>query len=395
MLIRYNTIDAAHRDIVRTLENKPHISYVRYLMLKRWAPLAINQELFKLGMSGSLEEHLWVYFRSVMRPMLQNAGLDRHYLEYRAGKVIDSLSFEFTFEKSQAERIRFCKLVKNMECELFFSSEILKYYGSPKNVPIDNDTGEPVLDLKVVPDFTVILTHPKRAFVEMMFAEGKSPKMIHQYLASQYDEILPIEQISFFGRAFFNIKRKDLERTIEDLNFEVKQLEDMLADIRNNRAQWLAVSDRAVTVSTIKTKIENLQNIIRRMSSFHHHAAYHAGVLEFSHIKEMFADVMIRTHRRYVETDRRTEDDAVGILNTLVGMMSKATDKLLSLDDRMAERGRKTVSEEMLEVVMPTVDRILEEERNAAITYYNEFGNSAPILIESKPVDHDILGFDD
>lgn len=394
MLIRYNQIDPAHRDIIRALENKPHIAYVRYLMLKRWSPIAMNQELFKLGMSGAPERDLWIYFRMVLKPIIQNYGLEKYYAAYNESRAVESFSFELSLSTSQTERIRFCKMAKETETDLFFAAEILKYYGGIRNIPIDNESMKPVIEAQVVPDFSFILSHPRRHYIEVMLAEGKSAKMIQEYMASHYEEIIPLDQIQFFAKAFFNIKRKELERTIDDLQTEIHHLENMLQDIRNNRVAWLEVSDRAIIVSSIKAKIDNLQTIVRRLSGFHHHAAYHAGVLEFSHIRDMFADVMIRSHRRYIETDRRTEDDAVGVLSTIVGMMTKATDKILALDERIQEKGRKTVSEEMLEVVMPTVDRVLEEERTAAMKYYEEFGSTQPLLLERKD-EPDILGIDD
>lgn len=394
MIIRYTQISPQHRDIVRALENRGHISYIRFLMLKRWTMLSINQELFKLGLSGDHEENLWVYFKEALLPILQTKKLNHLYAEYRPGKVVSSLCFENSLGKNETQRIQFLYLIKELDVDLFFLPEIVKYYGSVKLIPIDSDTGYPIIEAKYLPDFVSILNHPKRMYIEMMLAEGKTPKMIREYFSAQYDEVLPEEQISFFSRAFFNIKRKDLERTIETFQYEIASLETMLTAIRTNQIDWLQISERAHMVASIKFKIQNLQNIIKRLSGFHHHAAYQAGVLEFTHIKDMFADVLVRTHRRFIETDRRTEDDAVNVLNTVVNMMAKATDKFLNLDDKLSEKGRKTVSEEMLEVVMPTAERVLEEERNAMLQYHREFGSELPPPIQTPERD-EIIGMDD
>ena len=104
-------------------------------------------------------------------------------------------------------------------------------------------------------------------------------------------------------------------------------------------------------------------------------------------MREMFTDVMTRAHKRFRDMDERTEDEVIVPLNSLVNMMAKATDKILGLDEIINQTSTKSISEEMLDVIMPTLERIEREERDAHFTYKN---------LEQKPEseDDEILGFD-
>ena len=119
----------------------------------------------------------------------------------------------------------------------------------------------------------------------------------------------------------------------------------------------------------MKKKITELGDMIRRLSSMHTNTSFNAAVLETTDMRDAFKDVFTRTYRRYRDLDERTEDEVVKSLNTVVNMMTKVTDKILSIDDVLSQKVSKSVNEQIIEAVMPTLERIEEEEREAMYAF--------------------------
>lgn len=386
MLIRYNKFDEETRNIIRLLESKGHIGYVRYLMARRIPYKHITNELLSLGLSGDDESNFALYFETVLYPVLQKYKLATYYKKYLNDKETERLNFQKTFGKSDLHRKNFCLFVTEIEADCFFSDEIKDYYGSTGNIPLDED-GKRVISTVKVPNWAEMLNHPKRHVIEGMLIDGKTPAMISDYLDKIYDIQLSASDIQLYAQAFFKTKRRDLERTIEDLENEKTYLKESLQSIKSLDDSKMTIGEKSSAVAKLKIKIEELDTQIKKLTSHYSNAAYNEGILEYAQMREMFADVMKRSHKRFIIMDERTEDEVVNPLNTIVSMMSKASDKILSLDGVIKDNTKKSVVDEMLEVVMPSVERIAEEERQAREEYERVYG--------APSNDDEILGLDE
>lgn len=369
MLIRYNKLDDYSRDRIRFLENKGHVGYIRYLLMRRIPLSQISSELLRLGLSGAEEEDYLLYFEKALYPVIQKYKLTSFYRSYLKDKEKERLSFTTTFKKSEVSRKAFCECIKDMEIDHFFSREIVNYYNGAANVPLIEETNEPIIMTEKVPDWTEMLNHPKRHVIDGMLVDGKTSKMIASYLDEKYDVQMPPAFIGMYAKAFFRVQRRDLERTIDDLSTEKEKLEQSLKVIKEADEIQMTIGEKSAAIATTKTKISQLDTQIKKLSGHYSEAAYNEGVLEFAQMREMFADVMVRTHKRFVIIDDRNDDDGIGNLNTIVSMMGKATDKILSLENTMKDNSKKTIVEEMLEVTIPSLERIEEEERQAKEEY--------------------------
>ena len=386
MIVRYHQVDEAVRDDVRMLENKGHIAYIRYLLLKRTNPQQINTELARLGLSSASEEQYKNYFTEALYPLIQKHKLQKYYKRYRSKFDDTPLLFIGTFGKDDNDRIAFCALLNETDTDAFFGKECVKYYGK-NDVPLGLD-GEPIIKAPSG-DWIDILLHEKRHVVDGMIADGHSPKSISNYLDLMYDVTLPIASISQYARSFMNLKRKDLERVIEELEQEKATLQGQIEYIRENE-ELFSIGERMSSIGTLKQKVESVTDQIKRLQGEYGSVSYSQGVLEYSGIREIFSDVMLRTARRYRMMEERTEDSIVDPLSKLVNIMAKAQDKIIGLDVAMKDSTKKTISEEMLEVVVPTLDRVEQEQREAHEQYKKAF--------EYKAEDEDdleILGDDD
>lgn len=354
----------------------------------------INSELMRLGLSWAEEDDFKMYFQEVMYSIIQECKLTSYYKMYRDGRAVEPLFFMTTFQKSENDRKAFCQCIGLMEIDFFFAGEIQDYYGTKDKIPVDIPTGKPILAVEGIPHFEDLLNHPKRHMIESMLIDGQTPKMIADYLDRTYDIDLDPKDIAFFANAFFKTKRRDLERTIDDMQMEVGKLEESLTLLRDMDESKMSIGERTTAMAATKVQMAQMNDQIKRLTGSHSHAAYNAGVLEFAHMREAFADVFRRSQRRFNKMDKRTEDSVVDSLAKIVGMMSKSTERILGLDEKMSATTKKTISEEMLDVVVPSLERVLEEEQQAFLEFQKEFGGTAQ-KDDFDAETTEILGIDD
>lgn len=393
MIIRYNKFDPEVRDRIRALESKGHIGYIRYLLMRRWTFKDINSELMRLGLSGADDNDLQLYFQNVLFPLIQEHKLSFYYKLYYDRVYDTRLNFSGTFQRSETDRQNFCQCIVLMEIDFFFHTEALEFYGTRDSIPVDTATEKPILNIGSLPNLTEVLNHNRRHMIEIMLIDGKTPKMISDYLDHTYDTQIDPKEILFFANGFFKTKRRDLERTIDDLNEEIARLELNLKKLRDMGEDDMSLGERTTAIAATKLKIEQFTTQVKRLMGNHSHAAYNVGVLESANIREMFADVLVRSHRRYVDMDTRSEDEVIDGMSKIVGMMSKSAERIMNLEDRMSATTKKTISEEMLEVVVPSLERVLKEEQEAFREFQKEFGGGIDKDISDEETE--ILGLDE
>jgi hypothetical protein len=393
MIVQYNKIAPENRTLVKSIESKAYIGYVRYLLLKRWPFERVRKELMRLGLAWNDQGDYETYFREVLYPLIQKSNLTKYYKKYRFGMKDETLSYGSTFGRSEKDRAAFIDILKLLEIEQFFAEEIAFHYGGALNIPNHPKTGEPLISRDKPIDLVELLQNPKRHKIEQLLVEGYSPKQISEHLFQRYDIELTAEEIKVYAKSFFNVKRQDIQRLIDSLQLEKESLDNRLIEVRRRPTSDFSFGERFEVISAISGKIEELNGMIRRLSGVHTGATYNAAVLEVTDMREMFKDVMTRAHRRFRDMDERTEDDVVAPLKNVMDMMVKATDKILGIEDALSQKQTKSINEEMLEVIMPTLDRIEREEREAQYAYSDE------VKKKDKNKDDDtskerIIGFD-
>jgi hypothetical protein len=337
--------------------------------MKRWPYERVRKELMRLGLAWNEQEDCEVYFHEVLYPLIQKYKLEKYYKKYRFGMNDETLTVGQTFGSSENDRIAFVDILKALEIEQFFAEEIVTFYGGILSIPLHPKTGEPIISRERPTDLVELLQNPRRYAIEHMLVEGYSPKQISEHLFQRYDmEITPLE-IKTYAKSFFNVKRHDIQRLLDTLTDEKEALEERLFEIKRRPPDDFSYGERYEIVSAVSNKINELSTMLRKLSSVHLGATFNAAVLEVTDMREMFKDVMVRAHRRYRELDERTEDEIVNPLNSIVTMMAKATDKIIGIDDVLNQKSTKSINEEMLEVIMPTLDRIQKEEKEAMFIY--------------------------
>lgn len=394
MIVTYSRFNPSDRERIRKIEQKGHVNYIRYLLLRRTAPDELNKELLRLSLSTVPTEDLWLYFELVLYPVLVRLRLKSFYERYRKKQRVPILTV-YAFQQDENMRIQFLSAFKEAGVDYFIVNEAKGYYGVTDLFPID-EKGEVVITTDRIPDWERILNFEKRYIIDGLLIDGKTPDMIFDYFADVYgDDSLDTEAIHFYQMAFFNVTRQDLQKTINLLDEELRDLEERYKDIREHRIE-MTLSERSLVMSGIKQKTGHIREQIKRLSSHYSDISFSHGVLEASHLREMFADIAVRTHKRWVALDSRKDDSVIEPLSKVLSMFDKSTNQVKSLDDILVNRSKKTVAEEMLEVLNPALERIEQEQREDMKRYQAVHQRAADERTEpAEEGGDDILGFDD
>lgn len=389
MYIRYSQFDEASREKIRYVERRGHVGYIRYLMTRRFSHDALNRELLRLGLSPVPEDHLACYFEKVIYPEVTRFRLKNFFARHFRGEKVSELTL-YTFGKDDEARRRYLMLAKALQVDFFVVDEARDFYGSPELFPLD-DEGNLAITSERVPDWEDVLNYERRHIIDGLIIDGKDPKMIVDYFADVYgDDSLDPEGILFYKKAFFNVERQDLAKTIERLDEDILQIESELKDIRDGTRK-MTISERTMVIAGLQNKKRHLLDQVKRLSGHYSDAAFSYGVLEATNLREMFADITQRTYQRYIMNDHRQDEAVIGPLNTLVGMLSRTSDQILKIDDALSNRSKKTVVEEMLDVVNPSMERIEREQREAMKQFEATYKANSADVEEGDG----IIGFDE
>lgn len=392
MITQYNKITPEHRNVVRSIETKSHVSYIRYLLLKRWPYDRLRRELMRLGLTCPEKEDLVIYFLEVLSPKIKDCKLGKYYTKYQQDLDDSILFYSSTFKNSETDRVSFIDLLNLFEVTQFFAEEIAEHYGSYTEIPTHPTTGEPLIPKEKPVDLVEILQNPKRHVIESLLLEGYSPKQISDHLSMRFDMELSANEIKTYAKSFFDVKRQDIQRLLDSLHSEKENLENQLHEIKRRPKSDFSFGERFELISVTKEKLEQLNKNISKLSNIHTSAAFNSAVLEVSDMREIFSDIMVRAHKRFRDMDERTEDDVVAPLNNLVNMMAKATDKILTVNEILSQTATKSVNEEMLEIIQPTLERIEREEKEAMYAYKKTYEGDSEDMESEEEID--IIGYD-
>lgn len=396
MYVRYSQFAEADRDVIRQIESKGHVGYIRYLLLRRTSHDVLNKELLRLSLSTVPAEDLLLYFNLVLYPLIVKRGMKLFYTKYRKSLVDVELTL-YAFKQNDDARMRYLTCFREAGIDYFIYHEAKDYYEITDHFPVDEQDVLAISD-EEPPDWEVILNFEKRYIIDGLLIDGKTPQMIIDYFADVYgDDSLDPESVLFYQKAFFNITRQDLQKTIELLDAELQNLTDRLSDVRERRIP-MTLSERSIVISGLRLKITHLREQIKRLSSHYSDVSFAQGVLEMSNIREMFADIAARTYRRYISIEHRREDSVIDPIAKLTGVLEKASNQMSKIDDILAAKSKKTITEEMLDVVHPTLERVDREQREDMKRYLALHERAAG---EQDAVDAEdekgggIIGFDD
>lgn len=381
MIVNFHGIPKEHRDDVRYVNSKGHAPYIRYLLLTRFPVSKIHDELLKLGLRPVTERQAKSYFKHALLPFIKEAGLMKYYKKYDKYGKDERLTIDVTFLRSETDRESFVsELIPSTQTQPFFYEEVRSFYG-PSSIPTTKN-GTSVFSIRYT-GWEEILISPKRHVIDNFLLEGRSYKEISEHLSATFNIRLEAEAIGSYAEGFMNARVYDLARVIEDLENQLAEVSESIKYTASNHK--LSHGERVTVISRLKKSEELLKAKVNRMKSLHNTGAFSSAVLEYANIRDILADVLQRSHRRFVMMDSRTDDDVIPSLTRIASTVDRMASRIIDVDEVASGVEKRSVTEEMIEIITPTLDRMEEEEREAVRAYEE--------LIGIEPArDDDILG---
>ena len=367
----YAGLDKNVVSAVLSVQNKGHVRYIRYLLSKRVPPTSMKKELGRLSLSAPDRNTLAIYFEHLVLPMIRECGLTEYYTNYyerlATGKAekdtTPTLSFDVTFEDNDADRIAFCRFIRNLEIEDMWSREIVRYYGGIHHIP-QNEQGERIIKVVKPRNVENILTSPRKYVIDKLLLENVPATRIEAYLWEKYKIKISDVDISAYAKYFFNFERRDIETLIEQLINERNSVESDLEILYNN--DELTLGDKAATASQYEQKIKFLDETISELNTRYSELSYQQGLDEKVSLELIIEDIIKRGYDRFKMLDRATDRDVVKPITDISKMVFTAIDKKHQMEDHKIKTERtildrdKSAGEVMLELYQEAYDRAIQ-----------------------------------
>lgn len=357
MKINYDLIDPKVRKTVESIENKPHVKYIRYLLTKRFSPSLIKKELRNMGLSSSHEKHLTAYYLAVIDPVIRHFELTYLYANYKSKLLSknarhsfskDILNYRLHLDGDLDGQVKFNKLVKALEIEDLWIGEIYRFYGcSATQMPVD-ETGKRILSATTsFRNHDKILLSDKRYLIDKLILENVPDNRIAKMCKEQLKLSVNDYDIASYKRVFFNIKTQTIEDKIKSLEGEKNSLNLLLTDINNGIEEFesMTIGERTSLISRTEQRIKELDDSIKTLNSMYSEFAVKIAQYNNNDFESMFADIARSAFCRYKQLDAYTDRDVVDPLMKTVKMMGYAHDKMT--DIRLTGSGGKSVSGDM------------------------------------------------
>jgi len=384
MQVDYASIDPRIESLIRNIEAKPHVLYIRYLLSKKQSPSFIKQELRKASLSAPHEEALTKYYLAVMDPVIKELKLTKVYAEYKKKLTMknskrapgaftqDLINYKLVFSEEVDLQPAFSKFVKYMEIDPLWTPEILRYHGTVDNLPVD-EHGVRILsgDLKNL-NYEKVLMCPRRHLIDKMLLEHISDVRISDYLVKTAGirNISPGD-IRGYRQVFFNIRVVTTEEIIHTLESERDAIQQFLSDMENNiSANDMTVSDRVNTTQRSQARLDELEDSIRDMQATYSDAVADVAYMDAVSIRGIFNDVLKRGYNRFIHLDKDLTRDAVDPLLKVANMMGKAYEKMATIE--ASEAWQKSGDKSSQEAIIQLYKESFEQNTKTALVNAND-----------------------
>jgi hypothetical protein len=369
MIIDYESLDDGAKSTVRTVESKPHVRYIRYLLTKRHSPITIKKELQRLGLSAPHEPVLIKYYLAVIDPLVKKYKLNSLYSDYK-NKILSKnkqhaysknlLNYKLNIANSLDMQINFCKFVKELEIDEIWGTEIMRSYGSAANVPIDENGDRIIKTTSYKRRLDIILLSPKRYLIDKMIVENVPDLRIADYCRKEFKMTIYNYDIAQYKEVFFNLKTHDIEENIRSLEVEKKSLQSFLEVIDSDKEMELG--EKIVAKQQTEKRIMELDENIKTLNTFYTEFAFAQAQVDRNNFISMFQDVVGRAYSRFCNLDNYKDRDVVEPLFKVTRMMGYALEKVNDIVEQKGNGGDKHSQFELMKLYRQRADDLYKEQ---------------------------------
>lgn len=380
MIINYENIDSKHRRTIESIESKPHVKYIRYLLSKKYSPILIKKELQRLGLSAPHEKPLTVYYLTVIDPVIKASGLSYLYADYknrliranskRGDYSKNILNYRLHLGEDLDGQSNFCKLIKYLEIDSMWCQEIYRFHGSAVNMPTD-ELGNRILTTSVSTrgsgSVEKILLLEKRYVIDKLLLENVTIDRISKYCRENLKIAVYDADIKLYKTMFFNVQTQTIEDKIKSLTAERNSLEILIKDAEERLGEYadFTLGERIALIEQTKKRVDELTDSIKDLNMLYTNAATKIAAINEDNFEDMFADVVTRAYRRFSSLDNYKDRDVVDPLFKTAKMMSFAHDKVEAIKNlKNSSNTDKHSQSVLLELYDKRIEEIIQEQKN-------------------------------
>lgn len=400
-LVDYSKIDSRVVGAIKAIEDKPHVRFIRYLLIKRFSPRVIKQELFSLGLSAPHEPNLVRYYLTVIDPMIKKLGLSPLYADYK-NKILSSegkqstprgfskdiLNYRLHIGDNPDLQVAFCYLIKVLDIDILWSDEIFKFHGSLERMPTDR-TGKRIIDPKTVkrlPD--KIVGCPQRKIIDKLILENVPDSRIARYCKENLRIPVYEYDVHMYKKIFFNVKHREIDEKIDALEVEKESLKNFLYDLDNTAIyKDIEMGEKNLLRKQAQERMSELDENIQTLSVMFNDLTAKVAQNDLSDCESIFTDILARGYNRFVSLDQYSDRDVVDCLVKSFKIVASAHDKLEAI--KMSKSaGDKHVNMNIMELQRRRLEEIDKEERERA----NKALEQAGLLPNEDSINPDEIG---
>jgi hypothetical protein len=385
MLIDYRKTDENTKGIIDSMENKPFIIYVRYLILKGFSLSQIRGDLWRLGYSSFPKESMVAYYVYAIKPLIKKYKLTKYYRRYENAitdpepdavenkKIFNSsvIDFNYTFRQLAEDREQFCRLVHETETEHLWADEIFRFYTNDTMPCMEN--GEPAIPPSCqTRSIEYILSHPSRYLFDKYLLEGWSSKKVVDILKERhkiYD--VAIVDLTFYAKNFFNFKRRSLEDLQEYRIKEQKEIEEQLELLVDPEFDNFSAAEKAIMKQELQNRLTAIKESILRNNDQYSQISFSQGVIENTDMVRMFTTTMNEFFGLFNLHKQFKERENIPVLSEIVKTMKISSEQILKLAESsgpISQSGNKDRISNALELIKIRYEERLKEVEQAAVT---------------------------
>lgn len=401
-IVDYDKIEDKVKRTIQAIESKPHVRYIRYLLTKRYSPIVIKQELFRLGLSAPHEPNLIIYYMTIIDPIVKHSGLGSLYADYK-NKLMrkkgacgdfakDLLNYKLHLCDSPDTQVKFAKFIKTLEIDSLWINEIFKFHGTPECLPAEDGirilgTNAPKKSIEKV------LVHPKRYLIDKMILENFPDLRISKYCREKLNIPIYDHDVSFYKKIFFNIQTNAIEDKIKTLEVERNSLKTLLGDLDSLEIYTdMDIGEKLVIRKQAEQRIFELDDNVKTLNMMYSEFAFKSGTADQKDFEAMFADIVMRGYSRFVKLDGYGDRDVVDPLLKVAKIMANAHDKVEAIKITSGGGPDKHSQATLMELYKKRTDDILKEELERSNKVLAEAGITP---IDEHIIPEDIAGTED
>lgn len=341
MKINYECIDDKFKKTIKSIEDKPHVLYIRYLLSKRYSPIVIRKELQKLGLSAPHEPNLVAYYMIVLDPVIKALGVGKLYADYknkllrknkRGDFAKNILNYRIDLGQDLDMQVNFNKFVKEIDISELWLNEIYKFHGRATNMPVDENGKRILQTTSALKTADKILLSPKRYIIDKLILENVPDARIAAYCKENIKLQINDYDVICYKKVFFNVRTNSVEDRIHALECEKNSLETLLSDIdESSEYADIAMGEKVSLKRQTQQRLDELNDNIKTLNMMYSEFAFKSATQDQCDFETMFTDIVCRAYNRFTQLDNYKDRDIIDPLFKTAKIMSFAHDKVESI----------------------------------------------------------------